>query len=455
ASPDGLTTTCNGSFVDTPATAISLSGASLAANTSCTFWVKVTGTAAGDQANTTGPITATETGAGVASNTATLTVVAPPKITKTFAAPSVPLGGTTTLSFTISNPAANTVALTGIGLTDTFPTGLAIATPNGLTGTCGTGTITANAGDTSVTLTGGNLAVNTSCTFSVNVVASAAGALTNTTDAITSTEGGSGATASANLAVLLPPVLTKAFGATRIPVNGTTTLSFPITNPASNTMCLTGVAFSDAMPSGIVVASPNGLTGSCGTISASGGTVSMSGASLGVGASCTFSVNVKGTSGGDFTNTTGAVTSTNAGTGNTASANISVTVPPTVTKAFGATSIPLNGTTTLTFTINNLNTSALTGIGFTDTLPAGLQVASPDGLTTTCNGSFVDTPATAISLSGASLAANTSCTFSVKVTGTAAGNQANTTGPITATETGAGIPSNTATLTVVAPPTLT
>jgi hypothetical protein len=57
-----------------------------------------------------------------------------------------------------------------------------------------------------------------------------------------------------------------------------------------------------------------------------------------------------------------------------------VTCPPTLTKSFGAPSIPLNGTTSLTFTITNPNPSkTLTGMGFTDTLPSGgvRQVLQP------------------------------------------------------------------------------
>ena len=108
-------------------------------------------------------------------------------------------------------------------------------------------------------------------------------------------------------------------------------------------------------------------------------------------------MNVTGTSAGSMTNTTGSVTSTNGGTGNTASAGITVATPPTITKAFGAAAIPLNGSTTsLTFTIPNPNTgSSLTGVAFTDNLPAGLVVATPNGLNNTCGGT-----ATAVAGSG-------------------------------------------------------
>ena len=69
--------------------------------------------------------------------------------------------------------------------------------------------------------------------------------------------------ATANLAVLMPPVLQKAFGAARIPLNGTTSLTFTVTNPAANTLALTGVGFTDGLPAGVVVATPANVAGAC------------------------------------------------------------------------------------------------------------------------------------------------------------------------------------------------
>jgi len=45
----------------------------------------------------------------------------------------------------------------------------------------------------------------------------------------------------------VPPILTKVFGAESIAPGGTTTLTFTLTNP--NGIALTGVSFTDTLPS--------------------------------------------------------------------------------------------------------------------------------------------------------------------------------------------------------------
>ncbi|HEU4416959.1 MAG TPA: VCBS repeat-containing protein, partial [Candidatus Angelobacter sp.] len=412
ATPGNLTSNCSGTATAVDgSSSVSLSGASLAPGTSCTVSVNVQGTTAGVKNNSV-QVTSTNGGTGNTSNAST-TVVAPPTIAKVFGAVSIPLNGSTSLSFTISNP-NTTVALTGVGFSDTLPAGLIISTPNGLTGTCGAGTITATQGTNTISLSGGTIAANSSCTFSVNVTGIAAGAQNNTTGNVTSTEGGTGGTASTSISVVAPPSIAKAFGAAAIPLNGTTTLTFTITNPAANTVAENGVAFTDTLPTGLVVSTPNGLANTCGgtaTAVAGSTSISLTGGSIAVNTNCTLVVNVTGTASGQYTNTTGPVTSTNGGTGNTATANLTVATPPSITKAFGAASIPLNGTTSLTFSITNPNTNvALSGIAFTDNLPAGLVVATPNGLNNTCGGTVTAVAGSgSISLSGGTLASSASC----------------------------------------------
>jgi hypothetical protein len=201
-----------------------------------------------------------------------------------------------------------------------------VATPNGLGNSCG-GTDSAVAGSGAVSLSGVTLAANASCTLTVNVTGTTAGAKTNTSDEVTSANGGNGSTATANLTVVAPPSISKAFGTFPIQVGGSTSLSFTINNPNAGT-ALSGVGVGDVLPSGLVVATPNGLTGSCGggtiTATAGSGAISLLGATLPAMGSCTFAVNVTGATPGVKNNTSGAVTSTEAGSGNTASANLTV-----------------------------------------------------------------------------------------------------------------------------------
>lgn len=125
--------------------------------------------------------------------------------------------------------------------------------------------------------------------------------------------------------------------------------------------------------------------------------------------------------------------------------------PPTIAKAFSSATVGLNQSVTLTFTITNPNpATALTGVSFSDNMPAGLLIANPDSLGGTCDTSVVTTSPSNISMTGAVLVANSSCTFSIDVLATAAGDQVNTTGAITSVEGGTG-GTATATVTVVVP----
>jgi uncharacterized repeat protein (TIGR01451 family) len=131
-------------------------------------------------------------GAGATSNTATITVVAPPRISKSFSKTVAPINGVVTVSFTITNPNP-TIALTGVGFTDTLPAGMIVATPANATDTCG-GMFTPAPNDTSLTFTGGTVPQSGSCTLTVDVKLTTPGLKNNTTGPITSNEGGTGTT---------------------------------------------------------------------------------------------------------------------------------------------------------------------------------------------------------------------------------------------------------------------
>lgn len=134
--------------------------------------------------------------------------------------------------------------------------------------------------------------------------------------------------------------------------------------------------------------------------------------------------------------------------------------PPTITSAFTPNLIGLSDSaaTALSFTITNPNASGtLSGVAFTDTLPAGLAIDDPNGESGSCGtGSVVTaTPSTqAISLSGGSIKAGASCTFSVSVSATQTGTVQSATS-VVSSSAGSSSAGATASLTVIPPPTVT
>ncbi|WP_263357026.1 beta strand repeat-containing protein [Acidicapsa ligni] len=101
---------------------------------------------------------------------------------------------------------------------------------------------------------------------------------------------------------------------------------------------------------------------------------------------------------------------------------------PVLQMAFGAASIPFRGATTLTFTLNNPNASvALTTTAFSDTLPAGLVVTTPNSLSNSCGGTATATAgSSSITLTAGTIPKASSCVLSVSVTGIAAGSVVDT-----------------------------
>lgn len=195
---------CGGTISSTTGS-ITLAGGTIPASGSCTVTLNVTAASAGVYNNTSGFISSAEsgtnTGAG-GSASASLTVLAPPLISKSFSPNPIYAGANSTLTFTITNPNAG-AALSGVGFTDIFPTSPANLTRFSIPATpqCG-GTVSSTFG--SITLSGGSLSAGGSCTISVITTTSATGSYVNTSGIVSAIISGvtyNGNTASDTLGV--------------------------------------------------------------------------------------------------------------------------------------------------------------------------------------------------------------------------------------------------------------
>lgn len=223
-----------------------------------------------------------------------------------------------TLTITLSNPNATAAAITS--LTDTLPAGTQVAgTPNASNG-CG-GTFTPGAGDTILTMTGGTIpgGLPGICTMQVDVCAPTLIPPANRSyvnplpaGALVTSNGNNANSVFATLVVLSPnagpqpPTISKSFNPVLTNAFDPSTLTFILSNP-STTVGLTGLAFTDTLPPGLVIAGTPAITNTCnGSVSAApfGNTVTLTGGSIaGTPGSCTITVNVIALERGIFPNT--------------------------------------------------------------------------------------------------------------------------------------------------------
>ena len=123
-----------------------------------------------------------------------------------FSTDPIDSGGASTITFTLTNP--NSVGLTGVSFTDTYPAGMTNTDPLAAGGTCLNVETTAVAGGSSFHITAGDVPGAASCTITVNITATATG--TNTTSVLTTNEAsdsaaGGSATLTVNNAPTPPP----------------------------------------------------------------------------------------------------------------------------------------------------------------------------------------------------------------------------------------------------------
>jgi len=286
---------------------LAFAGGAVAAGDACAISVDVTSAVAGSYPNTSGALTSDLLDAPAA--TATLTVNEAPLIVSMGFSPStIAQGGVSRLSYDLGNAAA--VGATSISLSDTLPADVTVAdAPNAAT-TCGGGTVTAG-GDT-IAFADGELAAGDTCAISVDVTSAVAGSYLNGPEVVTSSLGDS-TPVSATLTVDAAdaPGFSKAFSPSTIDPGGISRLTFTIDNGA-NAIEAADLAFTDAFPSGLVVAgTPNGSTTCGGTFAPGASDVSLAftGGAVAAGDACAISVDVTSAVAGSYPNTSGALTS--------------------------------------------------------------------------------------------------------------------------------------------------
>lgn len=457
-------TTCTGGIVTAVAggNSFSLSNASMTGGEVCEFSVNVTSLQTGGTTNFVpiGSITTAEGYSNTNQASTSITTLSNIGVTKQFTPPTITAGDRSRLTLTLFNPTNSPI--TDLSLTDSFPAGLTVPPGANPATTCSGGSVNTT-GSNQITMTGGVLGPASgtspaSCTISVDVTAAAEGDYVNLVNAgdVTGTSNGNPVSntngATDTLRARSPLEVQIAIDGETLDTaiqtgSGFTTGSAFTTRGTAETMTirlrnnnstpLTSVQFTDALPSGLVLSTTPNATSTCssgtnGTVTApvSGTSVIFTGGVLaGSGGTCTITVDVLSNTPGDYINDIpiGAVsTAENVTNSEQTSAELVVADPPTVGLQFDAPVVAPNGTSVVTITLGNPNSSPITltsGFDFDlPTVPGNLLVGSTPGIGGSCPGTVTATAGsgTISYANGATIPAG-GCTITVNVTGATPG----------------------------------
>lgn len=448
ANPANAATSCGGSpsiTANPGATGVRLDGATLPAGGSCDLSFDVLAAGAGPWTNTlaAGEVTSAEGPTNTQVVTRTLNQqTASLAVNKQFSPLIVTGNQPSTLAIDVVNTSG--VPINNVSFTDVFPQGIQVySTPNAQT-TCTGGTVAATPGNGQVSLTGAQLAAGGTCQVSVTVTSVAFLNLTNTipAGAVSSQGGYTNATpTSATLSTLQGLGVSKGFAPAYVAPNAVSRLKIRLANTYDpnviNPTVLTGVSYTDQLPSGLLLAAvPNAVstcTGAQITVNPVQRSVTLSGVTLAPGGVCDLEVNVTAATAGQYLNSIPANTvTTNEGVTNPTPGNATLNVVPgpSISKTFATSPVKVGERTELIVTVTNSANVPLTGVALTDNLPPDLAVANPSDTGTTCaGGSVTALPGAAkVSLTGATVPANNSCTFRAFVVASKAVSFINTIG---------------------------
>jgi uncharacterized repeat protein (TIGR01451 family) len=309
----------------------------------------------------------------------TLNVYAPPTVTKSFTPNNISIGGTSSMTIVVSNPAGNPGNLTGVSISDTYG-GTLKNNAAGSVACSGAGSATLTGGVNNGTTVGFNTGIivpGGSCTITQSVTATATVANSTTAPTTTGPAVLTGTLAGPiSLNVFSTPTIAKSFVPATIDVYEPSVMTFTLTN--SNGTNLTNVNFTDAL-TGIYVRTAT-IGGTCSGVSSAPALVAGATAlNLSVPAllpgSCTITIPVTASLPGSYNNTTSGLTSTETGAtvgavSNTAALTVK-RLPLQVTKVSSVANVNPGGIVNYTIGYTNPNAAAFfTNVVITDPLPA-------------------------------------------------------------------------------------
>jgi len=482
ATPSNAYSHCINGLVTAPegGSTITLTSGRVSTSTTCTVTVDVTSAVPGTHTNTSGDLTSDAGNSGTAS--ANLTVdTSRPGFSKSFSPSNVAFGDRTSLTFTVDNSASSRL-ISFLSFTDLFPKGLIVANPVNVVDTCN-GTISHQSGERLVSYTGGFVSAGTTCTITLDVIAVARGELKNTSTVLNATILGQNKNSGfsgdvLNVSGADEVLISHEFIDDAVNPGDTVTVKYTLTS-INRRADITGISFTNDLGTTLAGLTATGLPlsnvcGSGSTLSNTNG-LTLSDATLAPEQICSFEVTLQvppNSASGIYPNVINDLEGTSAGmltNGNVSTDALFVTDAPVLTKTFLVNPVGSGGMTTLEYTITNSSTTLVTSdINFTDNMDSFISASNITNLpasnfcgvgsTLSITIPFINDKV--IQVTGASLPAGGSCTFSVDVelpAGTPAGLITSTSSEINGTINGStqvGMAAS-ADLTVVKGPRLT
>ncbi|MCA9579144.1 MAG: hypothetical protein KC668_27130, partial [Myxococcales bacterium] len=367
---------------------------------------------------------------------------AQPTLSASFEHTTIGPGSATFLRFVVNNASQPTAATDG-AFTAVLPAGVTLAAVVEASSSCVDTVIDAPAGGSTISVADVRVPAFGSCTVSVLVTSSTPGMHMLATGTLT-TSAGNSAAASATLTVATDrPGFTLSAAPASVPFRGRSRLTYTIDNTA-NGMLLASMAFTHALPTGVVLADPPRAQSDCGgalTAVAGTQTVTLSpGGVLAAGGTCTVAVDVRVGAAGPVGLVSGQVTAALGGfmqvVGGRAAGTVTGTVDHAVLEVdFLSDPVAPGATASVAYTLyNRSRDEALTGLGFQHDLDAALSGLVATGVSDNDCGATVTTGST-VSVSDAAVEAGGECHVEVTVqvpSGAVGGAFTSTTSALTA-----------------------